>query len=191
MSCTGPTRDPLRTRLGLALAPEATSRLSVACKRNHQGLAERLGCIHVGSQNAADSSPTNSIIWHDCARARHCHLSHNSNVTMTKENPPSPFEVPTIDIAPFISAPSSSAANDVIGKIRKACLTTGFFQIIGHGIPRNLQRSIFDASEGFFSLPYEDKKKLDASSTIGHRGYDVLASQSYAKGIPPDLKEVN
>lgn len=35
-----------------------------------------------------------------------------------------------------------------------------------------------------------DKKTLDAKTTLGHRGYDVLASQSYQAEVLPDLKEV-
>lgn len=98
--------------------------------------------------------------------------------------------VPTIDIAPYLHDPTSAAAEIIINNIRTACLSTGFFQIVGHGIQASLQRSLFDASAAFFALPYEEKLKLDAKTTVGHRGYDVLASQSYEEGVMPDLKEV-
>ena len=101
-----------------------------------------------------------------------------------------PFYVPTIDIAPYLADPSSPEAGNIIKEIRKACVSTGFFQIVGHGVPRSLQQSIFDAAAAFFALPFEEKKKLDAKTTVGHRGYDVLASQSYEEGVLPDLKEV-
>ena len=101
-----------------------------------------------------------------------------------------PFYVPTIDISPYITEPTSPAADEVIKKIRAACLSTGFFQITEHGIPRELQKAVFDAAAAFFKLPFEEKKKLDAKTMPGHRGYDVLASQSYEEGVMPDLKEV-
>lgn len=101
-----------------------------------------------------------------------------------------PFYVPTVDISPYITEPSSPAAEEVIKKIRAACVSTGFFQIIEHGIPRELQKAVFDAAAAFFKLPFEEKKKLDAKTMPGHRGYDVLASQSYEEGVMPDLKEV-
>ena len=102
----------------------------------------------------------------------------------------SSFYVPTVDIGPYLADPSSPAAEHILDDIRRACQTTGFFQIVGHGISRQLQKSIFDAAAAFFALPFDKKKKLDAKTTIGHRGYDVLASQSYEDGVLPDLKEV-
>lgn len=101
------------------------------------------------------------------------------------------FHVPTIDVAPYLADPRSPAAEKVIEDVRAACVATGFFQIVGHGIPRSLQRGVFEAAAQFFALPFEEKTKLDASKSIGHRGYDVLASQSYEEGVEPDLKEVS
>ena len=74
--------------------------------------------------------------------------------------------------------------------MRAACISTGFFQITGHGIPRSLQEDVFKAAAAFFALPFDEKKKLDAKTNVGHRGYDVLASQSYEADVLPDLKEV-
>jgi isopenicillin N synthase-like dioxygenase len=102
---------------------------------------------------------------------------------------PTPFLVPTIDIGPFLADSTSSAARSVIGSARSACTTSGFFQVTGHGLPENVQRELFSASKKFFDLPLEEKNKLDAKTTIGRRGYDVLASQSYHNDVLPDLKE--
>ena len=103
----------------------------------------------------------------------------------------SSFYVPTIDIAPYLQNPSSAASSQIITEIRAACESTGFFQIINHGIPTTLQDSLFHAAEQFFALPFEAKKALDAKTMLGHRGYDVLATQSYEEGVMPDLKEVS
>jgi isopenicillin N synthase-like dioxygenase len=100
--------------------------------------------------------------------------------------------VPTVNIAPFLDDPTSLAAQSTIRAVRQACITTGFFQITGHGLPEELQRNLFQASRNFFGLSLEGKKKLDAQKTIGRRGYDVLATQSYDQDDPdklPDLKE--
>lgn len=101
------------------------------------------------------------------------------------------FYVPTIDVEPYLSDPDCAAASDVIDQVRAACIMTGFFQITGHGIAKHLQESVFKAAADFFALPFDEKKKLDAKMSIGHRGYDVLASQSYEEGVEPDLKEVS
>jgi isopenicillin N synthase-like dioxygenase len=101
-----------------------------------------------------------------------------------------PFYVPTVDISAYLADSTSAEADKIIADVRAACISTGFFQITGHGIPRSLQKDVFDAAAAFFALPFEEKKKLDAKTTIGHRGYDVLASQSYEADVMPDLKEV-
>ncbi|KAL6719409.1 hypothetical protein ACLMJK_003649 [Lecanora helva] len=101
------------------------------------------------------------------------------------------FPIPTIDISQFLATPSPTnpATRSIIDAVRTACLTTGFFQITGHGVSRELQKGIFDAAKTFFALPFEEKVKLDAKKSVGHRGYDVLGTQSYGEGIKPDLKE--
>ena len=101
------------------------------------------------------------------------------------------FYVPTIDVGPYLLDPDSAAASDVIDQVRAACISTGFFQITGHGISKDLQKSVFEAAAEFFALPLDEKRKLDAKKSIGHRGYDLLASQSYEEGVEPDLKEAS
>lgn len=101
------------------------------------------------------------------------------------------FYIPTVDIGGFLSDPTSAAAQEVVDDVRAACKSTGFFQIVNHGVPKAVQRGVFDAAKRFFELPFEEKKKLDASKAVGHRGYDVLASQAYGEGIMPDLKEAS
>lgn len=100
------------------------------------------------------------------------------------------FYVPTVDISPFLADPTSSESKKIVEEVRAACIATGFFQITGHGIPQSLQKDLLDAASKFFALPFDDKKRLDAKTTVGHRGYDVLASQSYEPDVMPDLKEV-
>lgn len=98
--------------------------------------------------------------------------------------------VPTIDIASYLANTSSAAADDIVKAVRSACLTTGFFQVVGHGVSRELQQASFDAAATFFALSLEEKKKLDISKSIGHRGYDLMGTQSYGADTLPDLKEV-
>jgi len=107
----------------------------------------------------------------------------------TIQTHPPAFYVPSVDIGPYLSDPSSPEADIIIEKIRAACLSTGFFQITNHGISSSVQDSIFNAAKKFFALPYEEKLKLDVKTTVGHRGYDAIASQSYEEGVLPDLKE--
>ena len=98
--------------------------------------------------------------------------------------------VPTIDISPFLLNPTSDAANDVCQAIRAACLHTGFFQVIGHAVSTSTLTGGFEASRRFFTLPLEQKQKLDITKQLGFRGYDGLGTQSYSGDTLPDLKEV-
>ena len=91
--------------------------------------------------------------------------------------------IPTIDIGDFLRDPASAEAEEIVNTVREACQSTGFFLVKGHGISKQLQRDIFDASARFFKLPFEQKMPLDARKTVGYRGYDVLASQQYEAGI--------
>lgn len=99
------------------------------------------------------------------------------------------FHIPTIDVGPFLEDPDSQPAEEVVSAVREACRKTGFFQVIGHGLPYDVQKNVLAAAAKLFKLPFADKKKLDASQTVGRRGYDVLQSQAYDTESAPDLKE--
>jgi len=100
--------------------------------------------------------------------------------------------IPTIDISPYITSPTSLSALKVIDSVRTACTTTGFFQIVGHGVPRALQDEVFAASKEFFKLPLDEKEKLDRGNNGGpsNRGYEVMGTQALEKGqTKADMKE--
>lgn len=94
-------------------------------------------------------------------------------------------------MAHFLKDPNSLQSTRLVEQVRSACETSGFFQLTNHDVPVELQQSLFKAAKSFFSLPYDEKKKLNCKTHVGHRGYDVLGSQSYEPGVLPDLKEVS
>ncbi|KAH6678479.1 2og-Fe oxygenase family protein [Halenospora varia] len=104
---------------------------------------------------------------------------------------PSKFHIPTINVSPYLASPTSPSSLQIINAVREACITTGFFQIIGHGIPRELQDEVFKGSAEFFKLGMEEKKKLDKSESVGasNRGYELIGNQGLQEGTLPDLKE--
>lgn len=97
------------------------------------------------------------------------------------------FTIPTVDISPYLNSSSSPAGQAVITSVANACRTSGFFQLLGHGISPNLQQKIFSASQKLFALPCEEKAKI--KSVIGGRGYEILGGQTLQYGAKPDLKE--
>jgi len=99
--------------------------------------------------------------------------------------------IPTIDIAPFLQDPSSEASAAVVEAVRKACITTGFFSLVGHNIPEDLQQKVLQAARQVFSLPLEEKKRLVAPGRKPlSRGYELIGAQSHEDEAMPDLKEV-
>ena len=98
------------------------------------------------------------------------------------------FAIPTIDLSAYLQHPNSSDADAVVEQIRAACATSGFFQLIGHGIPELLQQQAFGAARTLFTLSDEQKRKLGGKPG---RGYELIGAQTLEDGKKPDLKEVS
>jgi isopenicillin N synthase-like dioxygenase len=108
-------------------------------------------------------------------------------VTAKKHN----FRVPTIDISPYTQDPASIEAGEVVAQVRNACMTTGFFELVGHGVPRSLQDQIFEAGKRLFALSCEEKEKMDRKlSGLNNRGYERMGTQVLQEGAGADQKEV-
>ncbi|KAK9716336.1 hypothetical protein RND81_06G226300 [Saponaria officinalis] len=72
--------------------------------------------------------------------------------------------------------------------LRKACIETGFFYIVNHGVEKDLLQRLFDESKKFFELPVEDKMKLSRKE---YRGYSAMFAEkldltSDTKGDPKE-----
>lgn len=67
---------------------------------------------------------------------------------------------PAIDFSDFLSG-ENDRIEKCCRKIHEACSTQGFFQIVNHTIPSELQKKMFELSKKFFALPLEEKMKLD------------------------------
>ena len=101
---------------------------------------------------------------------------------------PSAFAIPTINLSAYLQHPDSSHASTVVEQIRAACATSGFFQLVGHGIPEPLQQRAFLAARTFFNLSDEEKRRLSGKPG---RGYELMGTQFLEDGKKPDLKEVS
>ncbi|KAL4946061.1 hypothetical protein BDV06DRAFT_218767 [Aspergillus oleicola] len=99
-------------------------------------------------------------------------------------------EPPVIDFAPFYG-PDSEAKDNLVKELRQACEDFGFFQIVNHTIPSDLQESILDQNKLLFQLPIDVKEKYSKDIGPFHRGYERLRAQNFEKhnGSAGDLKE--
>lgn len=100
------------------------------------------------------------------------------------------FHIPTINIAPYLKDPNSEAAVRVVHDVRDACMTVGFFSLVGHRIPREVQDDVFTAAKRLFSLPIEEKRALQ-HPMLRNRGYEIIGAQALQDDTLPDLKEVS
>ncbi|OAA62632.1 2og-Fe oxygenase family protein [Niveomyces insectorum RCEF 264] len=100
-----------------------------------------------------------------------------------------PFNIPTINIAPYLADPNSAAAAQVVADVREACVTTGFFSLVGHGVPQELQQSMLRGCKKLFALPLETKRVLRPPGPLLNRGYELIGTQVLQPGARPDLKE--
>ena len=69
--------------------------------------------------------------------------------------------LPVIDISPLLQHDASpDAIRSVDNLMGQACTDVGFFYIIGHGIPAELQKELQSSSAEFFSLDNATKQKV-------------------------------
>jgi isopenicillin N synthase-like dioxygenase len=102
--------------------------------------------------------------------------------------PATGFSIPSVDISEYLKSPNSDRSKDIVKQIRHACITSGFFQITGHGIDRDLQDQVFNCAQKFFDLPIDEKQKLRSSQG---RGFELIGSQTLEPGMKADMKEVS
>uniref|UniRef100_A0A0D9XLQ8 Fe2OG dioxygenase domain-containing protein n=1 Tax=Leersia perrieri TaxID=77586 RepID=A0A0D9XLQ8_9ORYZ len=85
------------------------------------------------------------------------------------------LDLPVVDLA----SPDLGAAAE---SVRKACVESGFFYVVNHGLEEGLLEKVFEESRRFFELPMEEKMALLRNSN--HRGY----TPPYAEKLDPSSK---
>ncbi|KXT14229.1 hypothetical protein AC579_7543 [Pseudocercospora musae] len=98
-------------------------------------------------------------------------------------------EAPPILDFSVIYGNDAAAKSELVETVKKCCLRNGFFQIVGHRVPRELQQDVLDSVKSFFNLPQELKEKVHKDNTTWNRGYESIGSQILESGTNPDLKE--
>jgi isopenicillin N synthase-like dioxygenase len=90
------------------------------------------------------------------------------------------LELPVIDI--------SVAPREFAAQLGQACREYGFFYVVGHGVPDELQERLERYSREFFALPVEEKLEIRMSrGGRAWRGYFPLGDELTSGR--PDLKE--
>ncbi|KAJ5297040.1 oligo-1-6-glucosidase [Penicillium atrosanguineum] len=97
-------------------------------------------------------------------------------------------EPPVIDFGPYYGS-DTEAKKNLVQEVRHACEQFGFFQLVNHAIPSDLQGQVLEQSKDLFELPLETKQKYDKEVEGYQRGYECLRSQNFEKRTMGDLKE--
>lgn len=93
-----------------------------------------------------------------------------------------PFHVPAVDITAYVESGTPAEKAAVARAIDEACREVGFIQILGHGIPADIQRGLATAMDEFFALELEHKKRFRTPSGI-NRGYSPPKSESLSLSL--------
>ncbi|TID12929.1 hypothetical protein E2P81_ATG09897 [Venturia nashicola] len=95
---------------------------------------------------------------------------------------------PILDFSSFYGDDDKEKSK-LIDTIRSCCLRNGFFQIIGHKVPVELQDAMLDCTKQLFALPQEEKDAVLKDKNTWNRGYEKIGSQILEVGTAPELKE--
>ncbi|MED6147132.1 hypothetical protein PIB30_041236 [Stylosanthes scabra] len=70
---------------------------------------------------------------------------------------------------------SNPDINQSVNLLKQACLDSGFFYVVNHGISQEFMDEVFAQSKKFFSLPHKEKMKLIRNEK--HRGYTPVLDE--------------
>ncbi|KAK8567655.1 hypothetical protein V6N13_105611 [Hibiscus sabdariffa] len=106
------------------------------------------------------------------------HLSLSPDHVLPQDQRPNLTQTPLLSSIPVIDLSEQPSAL-VVDKISKACEEYGFFQIINHGVPRELCDGMLAVVAAFFELPPEEKAPFLATTD---RTQQVRLFNYYVKG---------
>jgi isopenicillin N synthase-like dioxygenase len=83
--------------------------------------------------------------------------------------------IPVLDLSLLDQGPD--AAERFREELRRATHEVGFFTLIGHGIPDELQERLLTTSRAFFALPDEEKLEIENLKSPHFRGYARIGGE--------------
>jgi isopenicillin N synthase-like dioxygenase len=92
------------------------------------------------------------------------------------------FEVPIVDITPYVTDGSADEKEAVAAALDAACREVGFIQIVGHGIPDEAIAGLAAAMDEFFALDLATKKTYVTPPEI-NRGYAPPKTESLSLSL--------
>jgi isopenicillin N synthase-like dioxygenase len=94
---------------------------------------------------------------------------------------------PLVDLAGLRTG-EPGALYSVASAVRDACRTSGFFYIVNHGIPADLQQCVLQETQKLFRLSSREKRFMDIKKSDYMRGY-FGKGEDKSDGVNGDVKE--
>ncbi|WP_158879451.1 isopenicillin N synthase family dioxygenase [Amycolatopsis anabasis] len=95
--------------------------------------------------------------------------------------------VPVIDLSARNTERGRAALAEEIGR---SCESSGFFTIVGHGVPRSLVDRMYTTTNAFFTLPDAEKELIaNRPGVSGFRRSGGTTARGSGQETPPDLCE--
>jgi isopenicillin N synthase-like dioxygenase len=86
-----------------------------------------------------------------------------------------PHTLPILDLSRLDAGESEAAA--FRSELRQATHEFGFFYLVGHGVPAELQESVIRTARAFFDLPDADKLAIENLKSPHFRGYTRVGGE--------------
>ncbi|RKF19890.1 2OG-Fe(II) oxygenase [Alginatibacterium sediminis] len=99
-----------------------------------------------------------------------------------------PFSLPIIDIS-MLANNDPKQWEPVISAIDEACRNSGFFYVVGHGIPVEQFTAVQEMASQFFALDESEKQQIDIEKSRNHRGWGKVSAEQLDPDGPKDFKE--
>lgn len=185
--------DPINTTIaavsvGIGILPEFAEGMFERFPSSAQIL------LGSGITLAAASAFSLNLLFNHTRLGELARRSRESSMPLQNLNPPpalqetpvsqsqsDPFEVPVVDISPYVLGGADQDKARVAAEVDHACRTVGFMQIRGHGVPAAVSSGLAEAMDDFFGLPMEAKSGYRIEGA--NRGYSPPKSESLSLSL--------
>jgi isopenicillin N synthase-like dioxygenase len=96
--------------------------------------------------------------------------------------------VPTVNLSKFVHG-SPAERQAFVQELGRAFHEVGFVAVNNHGIPKQLVDDFYAASQAFFKLPEDVKRRYEVPGLAGQRGYTSFGKEHAKQSKVADLKE--
>jgi isopenicillin N synthase-like dioxygenase len=94
--------------------------------------------------------------------------------------------LPLVDLSRF----RGGDRDTFLAELRYAAHEVGFFYVVGHGVPDELTKGIFDVARSFFALPVEQRLAIENINSPQFRGY-TRTGYEYTGGTPDWREQID